>query len=485
MPDPDLGELKVPEPPLVHQVGPEEIDLFVESTDHTKNETADKPEHQPDEGSTCPSLVGAWSGNYQWQRSKHSSCLVSLSITEQKADGAFEGAGIDRLGAFILTGTITSNKVNFTKSYTASYLTRRYIGVLNTEMTEIDGRWGPSDMEDDVAPFSAVEGNGPCSHPVKVVDGNGPEDQELSKHAPLCDIEITIDRPNGMENGKEVVDDKDGVSEAGSIPSSTRTGALEVLVPRGPFSLVRRPVDYFLCRPSDAEFQESRPKALWKMVRNAARQWYCSHHLIWDTLRERRDRRNRYMELLLKQEQEGMLYDSEDAAEWVKIIQQTHPNDARLWRAITDYKETRKIPQLYVSLIPYLELSGDQTNALDSRASCDHCKKQLSNSRLVCSDCTVGGWSNSIDLCGDCWSSDCSRERDNKHHISTHLLVQFRRPVFRMEHYGLFRDAKMVVEASVEKLSAVSELSCTICHKAISEKPFWCCLVCDGTLSIS
>ncbi|SRR5258706_5306332 len=109
----------------------------------------------------------------------------------------------------------------------------------------------------------------------------------------------------------------------------------------------------------------------------------------------------------------------------------------------------------------------------------------ISHTRLICSHCTVGGWSNSIDLCGDCWEADCSREDDNKNHVSTHMLIQFRRPVGRLELFGIFEYGKEVAEASTERMSMESGLPCAVCKKAISEKPYWCCLTCNGALGIS
>jgi hypothetical protein len=103
----------------------------------------------------------------------------------------------------------------------------------------------------------------------------------------------------------------------------------------------------------------------------------------------------------------------------------------------------------------------------------------------MCSDCTVGGWSDSVDICADCWTYDCERETDNKYHISTHMLVQLRRPIPRMAFHDRFGHAKRAVEASLEKMSVVLELTCAQCEKAIPEKPYWCCLVCDGTFEIS
>jgi len=464
--EPDLGELEVPEPSLIHQARAEELDRFIESTTHTEGEIASKPENKLDEPSTLPSLIGAWSGTYEDQTGKGIDDLVSLSITEQKANGEFEGSGIDGVDAFTVGGTISGNKVEFTKTYTTVSWVWKYVGVLGPEMTEIVGRWGPPETEDEVNPFIAIFASRPGNE-------NGPEERISPEPASPHDNEVAV------EKGEEAVDGDDGVSEADSVLLGTWVGPAEVLESKGRCSLVRRPVDYFLYRPSDAEFKESRPKALWKMVSHAARQWHSSKYLVWDALRERRDRRNRYMDLLLKQEKEGVLDDPNEIAEWVKITRQTHPNDIHLWRAIAHYKQTREIPHSYVSLIPRLQPS---TNTPGFRVSCDKCEMNISGSRFICRDCTVGGWSNSINLCEKCWTLDCSRESDDKHHISTHMLIQCRRPISRMEYHKLFWCAKKVVEDSVAKRS---ELSCVICENTIPEKPYWCCLDCQGTFSIS
>src|SRR5258706_4728957 len=137
---------------------------------------------------------------------------------------------------------------------------------------------------------------------------------------------------------------------------------------------------------------------------------------------------------------------------------------------------------------PLVRFSGIRfvvINLIGFRASCNHCGETILHSRLICSDCTTGCWSNSVDLCADCWKFDCYRESDNKRHISTHMLIQVRRPVSQLEYYGLFEDAKRVVKASVETMSTVSELSCALCENVIPEKPYWCCLACCGTFGTS
>lgn len=355
----DLGELEVPEPPLFHQAESEEIDLFLDSTSDVKQEVTENAVSNPDAAPTeATTLIGAWSGTYTHRRGQQSGSLTSFSITEKGADGSFTGLGIDIDGAFTVEGTIEGGKVNFTKSYTATYSVWKYIGTLDTETGTIVGEWGPPEMEAEAAPAPAIENETQSNHPEENKKEDTGDAQPSTEQVPPCDIEITVEGPTPGEGETEEAkrhgdgdEDDDKASQVGSTHSAVKTDATEVFAEGGTFSLVRRPVDYFLYRPSDIEFQENRSKALWQMVRNAAKQWHRSRHLIWDVLRERRDQRNRYVELFLKQEDAGRLYDSDEAAEWAKIIRQTHPNDLRLWRAIVRYKQHRTPKHLYVRII--------------------------------------------------------------------------------------------------------------------------------------
>jgi hypothetical protein len=348
--------LEVPEPPLFYQTSSEEIDLFLESTSDVKQEVTENAVSNPDAASTeANTLVGAWSGTYTYRRGQQGGGLTSFSITEKDADGSFKGSGVDIEGAFTLDGTIEGSKVDFTKSYAANYTVWRYIGVIDMESGTIVGQWGPPENEAVAVPTSAIESETRSNHSEENAKEDSGSGQPSTEQSPPCDIEITVEGPTPSERETGEVkehgdgdEDDDKLSQVDSIHSGARTDATEVFADGGTFSLVRRPLDYFLYRPSDAEFQESRPKALWKMVRNAAKQWYRSRHLIWDVLRERRDRRHRYMELFLKQEDVGRLYDSDEAAEWAKITCQTHPTDLRLWRAIIRYKQHRTFKHMYV-----------------------------------------------------------------------------------------------------------------------------------------
>ena len=119
---------------------------------------------------------------------------------------------------------------------------------------------------------------------------------------------------------------------------------------------------------------------------------------------------------------------------------------------------------------------------------CDNCLEEINGTHLFCIDCTDGGWSNSMDLCSNCWSSTCSREYENLHHLPAHTLLQIRQPFPGLGLSGLFEQAKMMVQSSqIERSLAVdqgADLECKVCKKAIGEKAYWCCMACDGEYNV-
>ena len=303
IPDKDLGELDVPEPPLFFQAEPEEVDL-------DPNPSA--------MFAPSLSLLGAWSESYCG--ANQSGHPISFLITGHNEDGTFEGLGVDadQYWGFTVVGTLNGVKITFTKFSADNHQVLRYFGDLDAKTGTVIGKWGPLETDD--------------------------EEMETDQEATTVSIIGSGAQFNPEDN-----------------PNEERLLAAKQ---GGRFTLVRRPIDYFLYRPSDAEFHENRPKALWKMVRNAAKQWYRSRHLTWDVLRERRDLRNRYVELFLKQEKVGRLSDAFEITEWAKISRQTHPNDLHLWRAIARYKQRRSISHPYVQGTPNLLQLSIKTHLL-------------------------------------------------------------------------------------------------------------------------
>ena len=177
------------------------------------------------------------------------------------------------------------------------------------------------------------------------MNGGSREGQPSAAPVSPCDIGIAVENPTLYQETTEEWRNGTGKRDDDRV-SQAVSGATE---PFGTFSLVRRPpLDYFFYTPSDIEYQESRPKALWKKVRDAAKQWYYSRHLAWNELRHRKTQRNRYVELYLMQERDGEFWNPDDGIEWARIICRTHPRDLRLWRAVAEYRQRCMIQLTYV-----------------------------------------------------------------------------------------------------------------------------------------
>ena len=292
-------KLEDPEPPLFHQIEREEPELSLGSPSSTEHElpenNAPKLNITSAEATPRVSLIGTWNGKYTMDT--ETGIPISISITEENVNGAFKGYAIDKDFAWTVTGTLLDNKLKFIKStcipglVTFGFL---WTGTLYPEKGIVEGHWDRTRM---------VAEMGSAQH-----RDESKEDRRLE------------DEDRGDDS---------------------------VLEGKDKFSLARRPpLDYFFYTPPDTEPQESRPKALWKIVRNAARHWYHSRHLTWDALRERRDRRKKYVKLYMMKEQYEF-YDPYRVA-CGEIICRTHPGDLHLWRAIAEFQRRRMITLSYV-----------------------------------------------------------------------------------------------------------------------------------------
>jgi hypothetical protein len=263
------------------------------------------------------SLLGAWSGMNVSRSTLSSDGLFTVNITNHAPRGEFSGDGVDALGKFTVKGTIKEREVTIFKEYSASQggfkSACTYSGTLNEDGDEINGviTQGSGDGSQE----NQVEENGE--------DGDGGEDKD------------------GDEDEDEDEDEEDSASIADTAPSSVLTDATEPKI-GGSFTLSRKPVEYFICRPRAEEYQENQAQALWKLVRNVSRYWAQRRHLRWDVLKERREKRNLYVDLLWKIRDYGRLRNSEQAAKWSELVRSTHPDDLNLWRSITLFKRLRQ-----------------------------------------------------------------------------------------------------------------------------------------------
>ncbi|KAF9064589.1 hypothetical protein BDP27DRAFT_153111 [Rhodocollybia butyracea] len=245
----------------------------------------------------------------------------------------------------------------------------------------------------------------------------------------------------------------------------------------GTFFLRRRSVDYILCSPPDADFEENRYRALWKLATIYAIRVANSHLLRWNTIHKNRQMRQHWIDMMQRHEFGDPLSAAEEA-ERADILRQVHPETLKLWRAISVFKRRREISHRSIE--------------------CSNCHKQLTHTtRLICIKCWKDEVDWTIDLCPPCIVKSFTRTMDNKTHLSDHSLVQLRTICLRSYIPPLLKAAQSILESTETKLTSAEIVDsgaacqtsspgliidgapamCMICEEHL-DRPFWCCLTC-------
>ena len=107
----------------------------------------------------------------------------------------------------------------------------------------------------------------------------------------------------------------------------------------GTFVLKRRPVEYLLSCPSEAEFAASRPRALWKLALDATLR-IVRGRLSSESLAARRKARETFIDLLAMRDKKGLRV---VAQEWAELTKGLHPDDLHLWYCIARFRAHRQI----------------------------------------------------------------------------------------------------------------------------------------------
>ncbi|KAF8553591.1 hypothetical protein OG21DRAFT_1441706 [Imleria badia] len=454
-------DLDVPEPELFYGQQIEELDLDADSTNNTDPESPASNADQEEPGSVAQasqSLIGAWSGTYDYTLQHRSDVgLVSFLITQHSSDDRFYCSGVDTWGPFTVNGRVNGEHITFLKEYAeprdgqnVSWLCE---GLLNEERDKIFGNWGPPPSHD--IESHALDGdNGDAQAEPGEQEGAAKEqhDDETVDHTPpIINIE-----PVAPKEGEEDMTREDCVSEAGSA-LTTFTDATETLTSYGSFVLYRRSVECTHCRPSDEEFKENKTRAIWRLVRNVAKYHFQTRHLTWEGIRERRDKRQMYLELWRKKSgySDATFENTADESKWSELVRTLRPSDLHLWHRIARFKDHREIAHWYI---------------------CDHCGIELKSTRILCLECSEEEFLNTVDLCSNCQTESVYRKRDNKDHKPTHQMIQLRRVVMRIEINSVMLHAKSRLKALSEK----DDKHCTYCEKELPERPYWCCTQCEG-----
>lgn len=353
IPEEPPSDSDIPEPELFYHDKPqiEELDLDAGLTKNSDPESLYSNTNQEEPvpmTQASQSLVGAWSGTYRYRldASGPTDGLVSFSITQHTSDDRFHCSGVDTWGPFTVNGHVNGEHIIFLKEYAepqnGEKVSWRYKGLLNKERDEISGKWGLPSSDDGEALVSDEDRGDDAQTEPGEQQGAIKEQQEgetVGDTPPTINIEAaTLE-----EKADEDMMSEEFVPETGSPLADVSTDTMETWIPYGTFVLYRRPVHYAFCRPPDEEFQENKPRALWRLVQNAARYWFKMRHLTWEGIRERRDKRQTYLELWRKKKAEYDTFtDPADKSKWDALVCAVHPDDLQLWRKIAQFKDRRE-----------------------------------------------------------------------------------------------------------------------------------------------
>ncbi|KAF8510368.1 hypothetical protein BU17DRAFT_55442, partial [Hysterangium stoloniferum] len=294
-----IGSPSQSKPALVY--GPSSEDSIT-----VDNGSSDQTEPQPSDTSisndSTHALLGQWFGSYTYNEvylGQASAGLMSFSVTSGYTDGKFSGSGVDGIGEFSVEGSLGTDGVKFIKTYVYSMqdeqVVGEYRGALSDGSEIMSGSWGPQRENQPACPITA-------------------------------DSKSTTEGTSAPESAGDKIPFQDSTACDG---------------PRyGDFDFKRR----HLFWPLDPELEGNRPRTLWNLAYRVVRQNLREHRLSWSVFKDRRDKRRKYISLVIRKNMNwhGRLED-EDLEEWANLHQNTPPEDLRLWSAMATFAQRRRI----------------------------------------------------------------------------------------------------------------------------------------------
>ncbi|KAH9847166.1 hypothetical protein C2E23DRAFT_742357 [Lenzites betulinus] len=278
--------------PLCYGPQVEELDVLGE---RWKPEAIDEGDATPADAEGT-SLIGHWGGTYTYGENTNNDGLVSFKMTRHDPDGTIAGNGKDAWGPFTVRGTISDNFVAWIKDYEmlqqGDKIVWYYEAMVQDDMCGMGGVWGLPESIMQIRYWSKTRTKPVVNEPLP---------------------------PPGSQTDK--------------------------LVTLGTFTLKRRPVEYFFACPPAEEFKLNRNRALWKLAINAAIQTVHarSRRLDWNALRERRQLRERFVELVTKRKAQRYWLNDEEERERGELQNKIHPDDLHAWNALAFFRQRREI----------------------------------------------------------------------------------------------------------------------------------------------
>jgi hypothetical protein len=291
------------------------------------------------------SLLGHWAGETTCADSDiQLDGIVSFNVlSHDVGGGVFQGSGHDVIGDFVIEGKISGANISFLKRYVLRVdgqgLELAYKGHFDSEKQLVTGTWGlPRDDGDDDTRYNGAGVN------TDVLQGTTRD---------LLAVKSPLPTPRFAWSPWSLLRDHTEDDTAPTSPPLNRTSspdakfeapgtspALEV----GTFFLERKPIPAHYLRPSDTAFLANRPRALWTWAFHFVRSLGKSQSgaWSWDAMRNRRDRRRRYIALVEVQRTQWRLNPTQQQ-EFTELVKTIHPDDLQFWHALALFQRRRRI----------------------------------------------------------------------------------------------------------------------------------------------
>jgi len=248
------------------------------------------------------------------------------------------------------------------------------------------------------------------------------------------------------------------------------------------FFLSRSPRKYLRYRPSARQLEKNKALAFWKFAISAIRAEIHQQLSFKSFLRERREEKERYIELRIRQEY-GKLLSPEEKRGIFDIERNISPADIRCYNS---HVRARMNLRTY-----------------HGSYSCDVCNCLIAGTRIICLDCTSKQPFKVVNLCEEtsCLNVSLSREDLLRPHNAVHDLLKLRYPLFTREQGKRERLAKQALARSRDIMvdyesslkeddmtdpgdeSMASVPSCIVCQETVTQ-PCWFCTHCEDDIFI-
>ncbi|GJE85201.1 hypothetical protein PsYK624_012790 [Phanerochaete sordida] len=255
----------------------------------------------------------------------------------------------------------------------------------------------------------------------------------------------------------------------------------------GTFKLNRRPLYYYLYRPPDAAFDYNKARSLWRYALNSVQHAVRAQGrlLSWDFVKERRDRRAKYVERYMQLDELNGSWKELTVRDWIDEAQAKEMVKIEMTATVADHF-------FYRSLARCIMLR----EVIHAGAYCFVCRRPegFPATRVTCLECTstsFGVEGNTVDFCAEhmlCDYEHDDAEDDDNIHTNDHRLIQVRKSAPQRLMHKLVAKGKEQMELmdsfpthTDENDSCVTHPRCIRC-KEIPSQPYWYCLECNGEI---